>query len=353
MAGLTDLSMITTYGSLLACNYSGTGITASLQAVRDGLGTVTPLQLSSTTVNIQGTFQVGGVTFLFPGAGTIVTTDAVQTLTNKTFTAPVLGTPSSGTLSSCTGYPLAQLTGAATGVLTFLAAPSSANLISAVTDETGTGSLVFGTSPRITTSILDTNGATFFSFNPQATAVNYLWFENAASGSSPSIKPEGSGTNLNLNLSGKGTGTVVINGTSTNDSASAGKMGEYISASVLTGGAVALTTSVTSNIALISLTAGDWDVSGSVAINSGVGTTVTYLAVGMNTTSVTFPTVGVENNQTVESGFTRTAPTNTVLPCGRMRLSLSTTTTVYLMVFANFAVSTLSAYGFIGARRVR
>jgi hypothetical protein len=38
-----------------------------------------------------------------------------------------------------------------TGVLTFLATPSSANLASAVTDETGSGALVFGTSPDFTT----------------------------------------------------------------------------------------------------------------------------------------------------------------------------------------------------------
>lgn len=42
-----------------------------------------------------------------------------------------------------------------TGILTFLGTPSSANLASAVTDETGTGALVFGTSPTFTTSITD------------------------------------------------------------------------------------------------------------------------------------------------------------------------------------------------------
>lgn len=43
-----------------------------------------------------------------------------------------------------------------TGVATFLATPSSSNLISAVTDETGTGSLVFATSPTLVTPILGT-----------------------------------------------------------------------------------------------------------------------------------------------------------------------------------------------------
>ena len=43
---------------------------------------------------------------------------------------------------------------------TFLATPSSANLISAVTDETGTGALVFGTSPTLTTPALGVATAT-------------------------------------------------------------------------------------------------------------------------------------------------------------------------------------------------
>jgi len=48
------------------------------------------------------------------------------------------------------------VTGLGTGVATFLATPSSTNLISAITDETGTGSLVFATSPTLTTPILGT-----------------------------------------------------------------------------------------------------------------------------------------------------------------------------------------------------
>ena len=62
-----------------------------------------------------------------------------------------LGTPSSGTLTSCTGLPISTgVSGLASGIATFLQTPSSANLAAAVTDETGTGSLVFANAPTFT-----------------------------------------------------------------------------------------------------------------------------------------------------------------------------------------------------------
>jgi len=68
----------------------------------------------------------------------------------------VLQTDGSGTLSFATPSVAIStgVTGLGTGVATFLGTPSSANLISAVTDETGTGALVFATSPTLTTPVI-------------------------------------------------------------------------------------------------------------------------------------------------------------------------------------------------------
>jgi len=78
-------------------------------------------------------------------------------LISPSFTTPALGTPSSGTLTNCTGLPVSTgISGLGTGVATFLATPSSANLASAVTGETGTGALVFATSPTLVTPALGT-----------------------------------------------------------------------------------------------------------------------------------------------------------------------------------------------------
>lgn len=77
--------------------------------------------------------------------------------TNSTLVAPALGTPASGTLTNCTGLPIATgVSGLGTGVATFLATPSSANLAAAVTGETGSGALVFATSPTLVTPLLGT-----------------------------------------------------------------------------------------------------------------------------------------------------------------------------------------------------
>jgi len=69
-----------------------------------------------------------------------------------------LGAAGSLSYYATTGTALSPLT-TASGILTWLTTPSSSNLRSAVTDETGTGALVFGTSPTLTTPALGTPSA--------------------------------------------------------------------------------------------------------------------------------------------------------------------------------------------------
>jgi hypothetical protein len=105
----------------------------------------------ASALTLQSTLTAHGVT----SAGATGTGNLVFS-TSPTFVTPALGTPSSGNLSNCTALPLGSVTGLAANVATFLGTPSSANLISAVTDETGTGSLVFATSPALVTPLLGT-----------------------------------------------------------------------------------------------------------------------------------------------------------------------------------------------------
>ena len=88
-------------------------------------------------------------------------------LTDATLTTPILGTPQSGTLTNCTGLPVSTgVSGLGTSVATFLGTPSSANLAAALTDETGTGALVFATTPTLITPVLGVATATSVATGP-------------------------------------------------------------------------------------------------------------------------------------------------------------------------------------------
>ena len=109
---------------------------------------------------------------------------------------------------------------------------------------------------------------------------------------------------------------------------------------------------VAANITSISLGAGDWDVTSTVIFLLGASTSITALIGNISTTSATL-------SADVKPFFiyrcAAFVPGNTTMggPTGSVRLSLSGTTTVYLVAVAAFTVSTASAYGTISARRVR
>lgn len=73
-----------------------------------------------------------------------------------------------------------SITGLGTGVATFLATPSSANLATAVTDETGSGALVFAISPTLTTAVLGSSTATTQSPSDNSTKVATTAYVDAA-----------------------------------------------------------------------------------------------------------------------------------------------------------------------------
>jgi hypothetical protein len=199
------------------------------------------------------------------------------------------------------------------------------------------------------------NGATNGSFRWNMQFGNSTVESGGASGTGGSdfalSRFDNSGTYLDSPITIlRGTGAVIIKGTATNDNASAGCAGEVISSNITA--AVTLTTATPANVTSISLTAGDWDVYGEVWISVGTGG-ATQIKAAINSASATFPVNPSLNTATSQISAAITASLFSVLSLRTCRVSLSATTTHYLIAQATFPSGTTQALGNIIARRAR
>jgi len=126
-----------------------------------GIGTYSSANVFARTTILSSSNSNTIVTFSAGTKDVFITLAASRSLQlNSSGNAQALGTPVSATLTNATGLPISTgVSGLGSGVATFLATPSSANLSAMVTDETGSGSLVFATSPTLTTPSLGTPAA--------------------------------------------------------------------------------------------------------------------------------------------------------------------------------------------------
>jgi hypothetical protein len=149
--------------------------------------------------------------------------------------------------------------------------------------------------------------------------------------------------------------TDGIKGTTTNDSAASGNVGEYIGSSV--GAQNSAGSGRYFDVTSISLTAGDWDVRGAVEfMRNGATFSLVNLEWGMSTTSGNSATDLITglNYLYQDTTLIPTSFSDYGVSLPTWRLSLSSTTTVYLKAYyATFSSGTPQASGALSVRRIR
>jgi hypothetical protein len=142
-------------------------------------------------------------------------------------------------------------------------------------------------------------------------------------------------------------GTGVVDGSD----AAAGRIGECMSSVIAYPGS-GISTAIPANVTTLALTAGDWDVSGSVQFVPAAASKQTVAAAGVSLTSAALNPPPSGSFAIVQTNFA-VGGAQQVLPTGQMRVNVAAPTTVYLVAQAVFTVSTMTACGTISARRMR
>lgn len=231
-SSLTSVGTITSgawQGTVIEPTYGGTGVNNGNSTITLGgnLSTIGAFSLNlSTTANTTLTLPAAGTVTVREDklsvfaattsaelAGVITDntgTGALVFASSPTLVSPALGTPTSADLTNATNLPVSSgISGLATGVATFLATPTSVNLAAAVTDETGSGALVFADSPTLTTPTIGSGGAKF-----DGSVSGQLTVQAAATaGTNTLTLPAATGTLVSSGDTGTVTSTMIADGT--------------------------------------------------------------------------------------------------------------------------------------------
>lgn len=257
-------------------------------------------------------------------ANTVLANVTASSASPTAFAMPSCSTSTSALqYTSGTGFTCYSSSATTTGTLAQFAATTSAQLAGVLSDETGSGVAVFGTSPTINTPTI--SGGTI---------------NNATVGLSTPLA--GKFTTLQATSTITPSSTAGIVGTTTNDSAQAGSDGEILTA---TGAGVAQTSATLVNVTSLALTAGQWDVTCTWTGSASGGTAA--LNFGLTTTSLGQAPVG---QRVLFGGF---STTNSIeMTCPSFPLKLASPTTIYLTSAPTFA-GTMTVNGIIWAVRRR
>lgn len=347
-------------GTVIGSTYGGTGVNngASTATYAGNLNFAEAFTTSGAFAVTQTYTGITNVTF--PTSGTLATTAQLPTpaaltkVDDTNVTLTLGGTPATALLQAT------SITAGWTGQLGLTRGGTAASLTAS------NGGLVYSTASALAVLAAGSSGQiprsggagapTWSTATYPATAGtsgNVLTSDGTNWISSPST---GTGT-VNSGTAGQlayyaGSGTAVsggqlgnVKGTTTNDNASAGNVEEFSSSQVTQGSATSLTVNTLTNITTLSLTAGDWNVWGNVGVLASVS--INNLQGGISTTSATLP----DGSLTSYIGL-GAAETKGIVPVEMQRMSLASTTTIYLVVTSSFN-GTGTTFGYLAARRVR
>jgi hypothetical protein len=283
--------------------------------------------------NLSTNNTLSGYTSIATAAGTTTFTVASPALTiftgstTQTVLLPVVSTLALGTTFTISNISSGVVTVQSSGANTIQAMQANSTLTVVSNATSGTGATVW--------TVLDYTAA----------ASNQTGSGSIVRATSPTLVTPALGTPASGVLSsctGYPSSAVVTSVTGTTPGA--GQLGQIITASVSAG---AITTTTYTDMTNISLTAGNWIVFGNLLTNPAGGTVQSYVAASCSTTSATL-TAGRYTAITTSAaaGFPVGIPTT----CSN--ISVSGATTVYLVGYVVYSVSTLTATGTISAVRI-
>lgn len=350
-------TVVTSIGGMTGDLICGTGLICAANTI------------SASPSLIVGTTPISGATansLLFNNGGVLGSTNNVNSALAVTSVGGVpsfsitlpnglaMGTPASLVLTNATSLPIAGIAGLGTGIGTWLATPSSANLFTALTTKTGnTSPIVFSDAPALTGIPTAPTAAAGTNTTQIATTAGIV-AERAATKTLTNTTLNSTGTGNVLQVSGVTVSAGQYPGEPSTGNATAGNVGQYVECNIATGSAVSLVTATAKTICTLAIpSGGDWDIDLNGFFNAGGGgEVVTSITVSLSLTTNTLDTTNGRFGQSVFS-LTNPPTLNSSIP--PLQFQTSGATSIFFVAQSGFSggANTQAAWGIARARRTR